>query len=106
MRDSYYVVGWWSQVAFGDAFSFAFIWTMFFVLVNGSLAIVAISSARYFLVGVCNYGLNEVFRIWSLLLAGFVIDMLKVCKMEGMHLQCYWRLFVLWDRLQGPTLLK
>jgi hypothetical protein len=50
-------------VAFGDAFSFAFIWTMFFVLVNGSLAIVAISSARYFLIGVCNYGLNEVFRI-------------------------------------------
>jgi amino acid permease len=51
------------KVAFGDAFSFAFIWTMFFVLVNGSLAIVAISSARYFLIGVCNYGLNEVFRI-------------------------------------------
>lgn len=42
----------------------------------------------------------------SLLLAGFVIDMLKVCKMEGMHFQCYWKLFVLWDRLQGPTLLK
>lgn len=31
---------------------FAFVWTMFFVLVNGSLAIVAITFARYIVAGV------------------------------------------------------
>lgn len=40
------------QVAFGDAWAFAFIWTMFFVLTNGSLAIVAITFSRYFVAGV------------------------------------------------------
>ena len=40
------------QLAFGEAWGFSFVWTMFFVLTNGSLAIVAITFSRYIVAGV------------------------------------------------------
>jgi hypothetical protein len=40
------------QVAFGDAYAFSFIWTMFFVLTNASLAIGAVTFSRYIVAGV------------------------------------------------------
>jgi hypothetical protein len=40
------------QVAFGDAWGFAFIWTKFFVNHNGGLAIIAITFSRYIVAGV------------------------------------------------------
>ncbi|KAG0563253.1 hypothetical protein KC19_8G016100 [Ceratodon purpureus] len=39
------------RIAFGEAWGFAFIWTMFFVLTNGSVAIVAITFSRYIVAG-------------------------------------------------------
>lgn len=47
------------QIAFGEAWGFAFIWTMFFVLTNGSLAIVAITFARYIVAGVSDEALTS-----------------------------------------------
>jgi len=40
------------QIAFGDVWGFAFVWTMFFVLTNGSLAVVVITFSRYLVAGV------------------------------------------------------
>jgi len=40
------------RVAFGDAYAFSFIWTMFFVLTNASLAIGAVTFSRYIVAGV------------------------------------------------------
>lgn len=39
------------RIAFGDAWGFAFVWTMFFVLTNGSLAILTITLSRYLVAG-------------------------------------------------------
>lgn len=40
------------QLAFGDAVSFVYVWTMYFVLSTGSLAIVSTTFAQYLLAGV------------------------------------------------------
>lgn len=45
------------QVAFGDAWAFSFIWTMFFVLTNASLAIGAVTFSRYIVAGVSTQNL-------------------------------------------------
>ncbi|KAH8931753.1 hypothetical protein BDL97_19G037400 [Sphagnum fallax] len=74
------------KVAFGDAFSFAFIWTMFFVLVNGSLAIVAISSARYFLIGITGANITEIdldSDPWSKAIAIACVVGLTICNCFG-----------------------
>jgi len=47
------------QMAFGDAWGFAFLWTKFWVNKNGSLAIVAITFSRYIVAGVSRYEFRD-----------------------------------------------